>query len=562
MLDRLSIFRKGLLLIAVPLCFQLAFIALVAVIRQRNTSAERWAIHSNAVIAQAEACGYRILSAHGAVQGSIITHDAIFGAEARRLSGISRQELQRLVDLVGDNLSQTALARRVQAHAAILLDFIEEGAALIDGPGMPADVAIARRRAAQRLLEDFRAELNQFVAAEQGLNSARRNHLMVAWRRLDFLLIGGFVLSILSSLLIAYLFSRSISGRIGTLAKNSRLLSGGHALMPPLEGGDEIARLDAVFREMAMTLAIAMRRERHDADVASRRAEETVAINAQLRDKAQENEMFVYSVSHDLRSPLVNLQGFSKELGLIGKDLVQAVDRDEVPENIRRQARSLIEVEMRESVGFIQSAVTRLSSIIDALLRLSRAGRVEYHPRLVDVEPVVARVLAALRGTIVERGAQVTVKTLPPSYADPTVIEQVFANLIGNALNYLDPARPGRVEVAATTRDEAGTDPMVVYAISDNGLGIAESYHGKIFTVFQRLHGDIAKGEGVGLALVRRMIERNGGQVWFESAAGRGSTFFFAVPAHSPPAEPGSSPKDQPKSAPELEAAPAVAGCS
>ena len=558
-MDRLSIFRKGLLLIAVPLCFQLAFIAVVAVVRQRNVTAERWTIHSNEVIAQAEACGYRILSAHGAVQGYIITQDAIFGDEVRRLNAISREKLQRLVDLVADRPTQTKVVKRVRSRGSILLDFIEEGTELLDGAGMPKAVAITRRRIAQKLLEDFRSELNRFVANEQELNIARHHHLVVAWQRLDYLLIGGFVLSIFSSLLIAHLFSRSISGRIGTLAKNSRLLGGGHALMPPLEGRDEIARLDAVFREMAITLAIAMRRERADAELSSRRAEETVAINAQLREKAQENEMFVYSVSHDLRSPLVNLQGFSKELGLIGKDLLRAVDRDEVPENVRRQARSLIEVEMRESIGFIQSAVTRLSAIIDALLRLSRVGRVEYRPQVVDVEPVVARVLSALRGTIAERGAVVSVKPLPPSFADPTVIEQVFANLIGNALNYLDPARPGQIEVSGTTRASAGSfeDAMVIYAVTDNGLGIAESYHGKIFTVFQRLHGDVAKGEGVGLALVRRMIERNGGQVWFESEAGLGSTFFFAVPASPPPHETHGSVESEPIT--ELEPEPAIA---
>ena len=551
-MDRLSIFRKGLFLIAVPLCFQLAFIALVAVVRQRNVSAERWTIHSNKVIAQAEACGYRILSAHGAVQGYIITHDAIFGDEVRRLSAISREKLQGLMDLVTDNPTQTDSVKRVRSSGSALLGFVEEGTALIEGKGMPKDLATERRRTAQRMLDEFRTELNRFVATEQGLNTARHDNLVVAWRRLDYLLIGGFVLSIFSSLLIAYLFSRSISDRIATLAKNSRLLSGGHALMPPLEGRDEIARLDAVFREMAVTLAIAMRRERADAELSSRRAEETVAVNAQLRDKAQENEMFVYSVSHDLRSPLVNLQGFSKELSLIGKDLLREVDRDGVPDNVRRQARSLIQVEMHESIGFIQSAVTRLGSIIDALLRLSRAGRVEYHPRLVEVGPVVARVLSALRGTIAERAAVVTVGELPHSFVDPTVVEQVFANLIGNALNYLDPARPGQIEVSATTRSGAGHATLVVYAVTDNGLGIAESYHSKIFTVFQRLHGDVAKGEGVGLALVRRMVERNGGEVWFESEAGRGSTFFFALPADSPLSEPNSAAKLEP----------VVAGCS
>lgn len=533
-MDRLTIFWKGLFLIAVPLCFQLAFIAGVAAMRRNNLVAERGTIRSNEVIAQAEACGYRILSAHGAVQGYVITRDAAFGAEARRSATASRAKLQQLVQLVGDNPAQLATAERVRGRAAALLTFIEEGAALLKGPGMDPNLASTRRRHAQGLLEDFRSELNTFIANEQILNRDRHDKLVLAWQRMDLFLTGGFVISILSSILIAVLFSRSISRRIQTLASNSRRLSEGREMLPALTGNDEVARLDRVFHEMAETLARARGRERADAELAAHRAAETATINHQLQEKAQENEMFVYSVSHDLRSPLVNLQGFSKELGLIGKDLLRAVDRDGVPDEVRRQARSLVTGDMGESIGFIQSAVSRLSAIIDALLRLSRAGRVEYHPVLVEVEPIVTRIVAALRGTIDERRAVVAVLgPLAPSIADPTALEQIFANLIGNAVNYLDSSRPGRVEVSSLPPRpfERDGEPLVVYAVADNGLGIAEAYQGKIFTAFQRLHGDVAKGEGVGLALVRRIVERHGGQVWFESAPGRGTTFFFSMPA-------------------------------
>ena len=535
-MDRLTIFSKGLLLIAVPLCFQLLFIGLVATMRRHNIDAAQWAIRSNEIIAQAESCGYRILSAHGAVQGFIITKDAAFGRELRRLSTDSRTKLRTLVELVGDDRDQLATARQVEARATVLLDFMEEGAAMIEGPGMSPDLAATRRRHAQQLLEVLSGEVGRFIANERTQNHDRRLRLEAAWQRLDSLLLGGLLVSILSSLLIAFLFSRSISGRIATLASNTRRLGEGRAFLPPLQGGDEVARLDAVFREMASTLALALTRERAAAALASQRAEEMDGINLQLREKAQENEMFVYSVSHDLRSPLVNLQGFSKELSLIGKDLLRAVDRDGVPDEVRRQTRSLVGVEMGESVGFIQSAVTRLSGIIDALLRLSRVGRVEYHPRVVDVAPIVNRVVAALRGTIDDRQARVVAGDLPPALVDPTAIEQIFANLIGNAVNYLDPSRPGVVEVAGSAHDDLDAGSTVIYSVADNGLGIPESYHPKIFTAFQRLHGDVAKGEGIGLALVRRIVERNGGRVWFESVVGQGTTFFFAMPAEPAPA--------------------------
>lgn len=125
--------------------------------------------------------------------------------------------------------------------------------------------------------------------------------------------------------------------------------------------------------------------------------------------------------------------------------------------------------------------------------------------------------------------ATVEIGDLPPALGDPTAVEQVFANLIGNAVNYLDRARPGKIEIFAVESDETveGVAPgSVVFAVKDNGLGISEPYKAKVFTAFQRLHGDVAKGEGIGLALVRRMVERHGGRVWFESTPGQGSTFF------------------------------------
>jgi signal transduction histidine kinase len=239
----------------------------------------------------------------------------------------------------------------------------------------------------------------------------------------------------------------------------------------------------------------------------------------------------------------VNLQGFSKELGLIGRDLAALLDREEVPPEVRRQARDIISTEMGESIGFIQSAVTRLSGIIDALLRLSRAGKVEYRRQLVEVSPIVARVISALRGTIEERGATVAVAELPPAWGDPTAIEQVFANLIGNAINYLDRERPGLIEVFSPGPDgvvgpaDAVAPGSVIYAVKDNGLGISPSYKTKVFAAFQRLHGDVAKGEGIGLTLVRRMVERHGGRVWFDSEPGRGTTFYVSLPSPEPDAE-------------------------
>jgi PAS domain S-box-containing protein len=258
------------------------------------------------------------------------------------------------------------------------------------------------------------------------------------------------------------------------------------------------------------------------------RTAELADSNRQLAQKNDENETFVYSVSHDLRSPLVNLEGFSKELTIVCDELRKIVSQNELPEAVRRRGLTLLDGDMAESVRYIQTAVARLSSIIDALLRLSRVGRVVYQPKTVNVAAVVARVVEAMRLTVQEREATVTVQDLPPAKADETAVEQVFANLIGNALNYLEPGRPGRVEVGSIREAPPG---LRTYVVRDNGPGIPAAYIPKVFQAFQRLHPERAAGEGMGLAIVRRIVERHGGKIWLESTPGAGSTFAFTLPA-------------------------------
>jgi signal transduction histidine kinase len=510
---RLTILQKGLLLIAVPLVFQVIFIVFLIKIRTDGTRAVDWTIHTKDVIAQAQTGRVALLTAHGAIQGYLMTGDPTYGVRLIRLIAAAPGELEALERLVVDNPVQTHAAGELRARAS-------------------------RRRYSQSLLDTLELDFDRFVSIEREFNVVRQAQMGRSRQAISTLLFGGLAASLLCTSLVAIAYSRNISGRIAILTENTRRLVEGEELAAPIAGADEIAHLDRVFHEMAVTVSEASRRERRHARALERRAEELDAVNAQLRDKAQENEMFVYSVSHDLRSPLVNLQGFSKELQLIGGDLRRTIDKQEIPPEIRRQVQTMIEIDMGESITFIQTAVTRLSSIIDALLRLSRAGRVEYRIQRVEVETVVERVVSALRGTIEERKATIKVRDLPPASGDPTVIEQVFANLIGNALNYLDKNRPGQIEIFSVEADEQTPANCVVYAVKDNGLGIADQYKSKIFSAFQRLHGDVAKGEGVGLALVRRMVERHGGRVWFESEPGKGTTFFVAFQADIPEVEP------------------------
>ena len=254
-----------------------------------------------------------------------------------------------------------------------------------------------------------------------------------------------------------------------------------------------------------------------------KRVTDLAATNRELIQKTSENESFVYSVSHDLRAPLVNLQGFSQELTLTKETLARLLDDGRVPADVRAQGLELLAGELTESVGYIRNSVQHLANIIDGLLRLSRIGRVEYQMQPVDVGAVLRDILASMHTTIGQSGAALEVADLPVVRGDRNAIGQVFANIVGNAVKSFDPVRPGRIQIRASS------DQPPVFTIADNGIGIPDEYRKKIFQVFQHVHPAQGRGEGMGLAIVRRIVERHGGRIWFESTPDVGTTFFFTL---------------------------------
>ncbi|HXD89205.1 MAG TPA: ATP-binding protein [Urbifossiella sp.] len=297
-----------------------------------------------------------------------------------------------------------------------------------------------------------------------------------------------------------------------------------------LDGAGRYLRSRSTLTDISDRKRAEMEVRRLNADLERRVQERTVELaeaNRDLSQKNEENEMFVYSVSHDLRSPLVNLQGFSAELGKSCTTLAELLADPAIPPELRDKGMSVLDGKATKSLGFIRAAVSRLSTIIDALLRLSRAGRIEYRWERVDLARIVKQILDAMQNAIAQKNASVAVGELPPAWGDATALEQLFANLIGNALVYLDPARPGRIEIGFDAYGPAGEGPA--YFVRDNGLGIAEDHRGKIFQVFQRAHPGVGSGEGIGLSIVARVAERHRGRVWVASKVGEGSTFFVAL---------------------------------
>lgn len=268
-------------------------------------------------------------------------------------------------------------------------------------------------------------------------------------------------------------------------------------------------------------------------DITKRKADEAAMqqIAAELAEKNKELEAIVYTVSHDLRSPLVNVQGFGKQLqracDTIRAAAVAAGEHGTIP---AAQLKQPVEVAIPQALRFINAGVSKMESLLAGLLRYSRLGRVALTLRPLNMNGMVAEILAAMKFQLDEAKAEVRVEPLPVCEADSVQTNQVFANLLDNALKYRAPDRPLRIVIRGHIRDG-----QAVYEVADNGLGIAAEHQGKVFDIFHRLNPDATTGEGLGLTIAQRVLERQKGHIWVESRAGEGSTFFVSLPALEAP---------------------------
>jgi signal transduction histidine kinase len=242
----------------------------------------------------------------------------------------------------------------------------------------------------------------------------------------------------------------------------------------------------------------------------------------------EEIQRFAYIVSHDLRSPLVNVMGFTAELDAAAKPLADLVARVEqsAPQLMTDEAREAANVDLPEAVGFIRSSTQKMDRLINAILRLSREGRRVISPERLDMYALLNNVADAVRHQAGAKGAQIDIKgPLPDLVSDRVAIEQVFSNLVENAVKYAAKDRPGRITVRGSVSGD-----HVVYEVQDNGRGIDPKDHDRVFDLFRRSGAQDQPGEGIGLAHVRALAHRLGGLITLESALDQGATFRLSLP--------------------------------
>ncbi|MDF3034770.1 MAG: histidine kinase [Paucimonas sp.] len=259
----------------------------------------------------------------------------------------------------------------------------------------------------------------------------------------------------------------------------------------------------------ALLLLVRERHQRREAEQNLRRANDVLTRHAnQLEVTNRELDSFSYSISHDLRIPLRAVSGYVR---MIEEDYGHVLDN-----------------EGKRLLTVVRENSKKMNDLIDDLLNFSRLGRKKISAAPVDMNDLAAYVVNELRSRKEHASAYVEIEPLPPAWGDRSLLQQVWTNLVSNALKYSSTQASPHIRISASP-----SDAEVVYHVADNGVGFDMQYYDKLFGVFQRLHAaDQFEGTGVGLAIVQRIVVRHGGKVWAEGKLGEGATFHFSLPVH------------------------------
>jgi signal transduction histidine kinase len=252
---------------------------------------------------------------------------------------------------------------------------------------------------------------------------------------------------------------------------------------------------------------------------------------ALLSEANEEVQRFAYIVSHDLRSPLVNIMGFASELESWRKQIFERLGalRAQVGGEQDSESDEALRSDVEEALSFIKSSIAKMDRLIGALLKLSREGQRQFQPQFIDMSQLLRSTLEAMAHQAQDVNAKIIIGELPTITSDRLALEQVFSNLMDNAVKYLRAGVPGSIEVRATESDGA-----ITYEVHDNGRGIDAKDRERIFDLFRRSGIQDRPGDGIGLAHARALVRRLGGTINVESEPDRGTVFKVTLPKMSP----------------------------
>ncbi|MGR3301910.1 MAG: ATP-binding protein [Candidatus Scalindua sp.] len=333
-------------------------------------------------------------------------------------------------------------------------------------------------------------------------------------------------------IVIAILISKRVTMPIKKLVEGTRkIASGDLGFKIPTRSKDEIGFLATSFNDMTSQLGESKKQVEDYAQNLEQKVEDkTKEIKRMLDEltyKNKEMEQVMYVTSHDLRSPLLNIQGFSRELVKDIEKVRQKLNENSTSSAVKEKLAETLEEDIPDALRFIIASSSKMDTLLSGLLRISRMGRVVLAIKQLDMNKLISNVIGTYEYKIKEEEVKIQVGELPSCKGDSAQINQVFSNLLDNAMKYLDSDREGIIKISG--RSEIG---HIVYCLEDNGAGIAERHQDKIFEIFHRLDpaGNDVAGEGLGLTIIRKILDRHGGKIWVESESGKGSKFFVSLP--------------------------------
>ena len=476
--------RSIIALLALAILLLLAVNAATFVMIKRTSTYNDTVDHSQQVRLATKDVLNLLVDAETGQRGFMLTaRPEYLGVHDRAVAALP-DVLKRLEDLIGDDPELTPRLERVQTLYEERLELMNETIALTRTGRIGEAVALIRSGRGKVQMDSMRTELT-------AIDAVQAQRLVARTRQSEWASVVTVSVNALAGLLILILAGISV-----WLVRRY------------------VEEIEAAHLEL----------DRVNAGLENQVRDRT----AELTRANEEIQRFAYIVSHDLRSPLVNVMGYTSELEQVGKvfDHQLASLAKTHPEAIEAEAIRAVREDVPEAVGFIRASTAKMDRLINAILKLSREGRRALTPEALDMTTLVQAIADSLHHQAVDTGGEIIVRDLPVLESDRLSIEQIFGNLLDNAVKYRRPDQPIRIVVEG----EADEDGRLHYRITDNGRGVSARDHERIFELFRRAGKQDLPGEGLGLAFVRNSVRRLGGTITLESALGQGSTFHLKFP--------------------------------
>ena len=542
MWHNLTIFKKGLVLISVPLLFQLAFFGLLADMQHSNAQAVRWSIHSKEVLRQTQVVLRSLLEMGTGLRGFILAADPDLRAAYQRAAKQLPRDVLELQNSVSDNPVQTAQVQKIAKTIEEYMAWHAETVRLSGTGHRDRAIARAKSQTSGRLQNAIVEAMMTFIQTEDALDKERASALDQSQIRQQWLLWCGAGTTFLITLGLAFVFSGSIGGRLATLTDNAQRLAAGEALAPPVRGRDEVAQLDRAFRRMAQEIAQSAQFLRRSAEEIgalyeqakgsadeirrlneslerriTERTSEVARANEALREADRRKDEFLAMLAHELRNPLAPIR--------TGLQIIKKPDSD------------LHAVEKARTT--MERQLGHMTRIVDDLLDVSRItrGKIALRRERLDLARLARDSTDDHRPAFEQPGLTLAAdvpETPVWVMGDSTRLAQVLDNLLHNAAKFTD--RGGKVTVRVVLD---GDRRQAVLSVSDTGTGIEPEMLPRLFDAFAQADRSLERskgGLGLGLTLVKGLVELHGGEVGAASAGpGRGAEFSVRLPVQPEP---------------------------